>query len=130
MAAMMITPKRHAPMSLNVFAYGPLSSTLPFALPTGPKLSDATQKNENANQTQKVDVGRDALGAEPQLEREELPELHERVSSAGRRQLRACRERLRKYTSSSPDGTARKPAPGWDGANTRISCCPADQMTC
>ena len=52
-AAMMITPNSEAPMSLSVFAYGPLSRTLPFELPTGPKLSEAIEKNENANQQRK-----------------------------------------------------------------------------
>ena len=52
-AAMTITPNSDDPMSLSVFAYGPLSSTLPFELPTGPKLSEATEKNANANQPRK-----------------------------------------------------------------------------
>ena len=85
------------PMSLSVFAYGPLSSTLPFALPTGPKLSEAIAEEREGEPAQKVDVGGNALRAELQLEGEELPEHgHERACPAARAQLRAWRETLRK----------------------------------
>ena len=39
--------------SLRMLAKGPLRRTLPFPLPTGPKLSDATQRKENASHSRK-----------------------------------------------------------------------------
>ena len=53
MAAMTMMPKMQAPMSFSEFANGPLSRTFPFELPTGPKLSEATEKKEKANQSRK-----------------------------------------------------------------------------
>jgi hypothetical protein len=50
---MMITPNRQAKVSSRILPNGPFSNTLPLELATGPKLSDATQKNEKANQSRK-----------------------------------------------------------------------------
>jgi hypothetical protein len=52
-AATMSKPNTSASESFSEFAKGPLSRTLPFELPTGPKLSEATHRNEKNSQTPK-----------------------------------------------------------------------------
>ena len=52
-AAMMIRPKKQENVSSSVLANGPFSSTLPLALATGPKFSEAIHKNEKANHSRK-----------------------------------------------------------------------------
>ena len=53
MAAMTMIPNKPAKASLRMLAKGPLRRTLPFPLPTGPKLSEATQRKEKASQSRK-----------------------------------------------------------------------------
>src|SRR5579871_1592889 len=53
MAAITMTPKSPAKRLSSVLAYAEFSTTLPLPLPIGPKLSEATQKNENMSHSRK-----------------------------------------------------------------------------